>query len=261
MTASPATSRRVLVTSVIAGLVAGGAWGAALQAIARPSLPTLSVIGHGDAQIVLLDTTEVRVLVLLGNPGENLKMQMPALLTMFSQRIDLLIGTPTAVASFGVGFRDRWSVSHTLLVPESEEAGVNTASQTLISRNTRIALGGDISLALLLTTRNAWNTANPTRFPWIVAVEGETPLAALAADQHSIAMLATHGVGLVVVPQASPERLAILPGPASLATNARDDLVAPQSTTMLVRTYPEDIARFELRSNGIALPSWAERGQ
>lgn len=258
MTKHHATSRRALLTSTIAGLIAGGAWGAALQTIARPSHPTLSVIGRGDAQIVLLDTTEIRVLVLLGTPKEDLQTQIPALLTMFSQRIDLIIGTRTAITSLGPEFKGRWRVSHTLLVPESEETVANTSARTLMTKNARINLRDGISLVLLLTTRNAWNAASPTSFSWVLAIEGNIPLAALAADQHSIVMLATNGVGLVIVPEASPERIASLPGPASMAINARDDLLAPQSATILVRTYPEDIARFELHGEGIALLPWAE---
>jgi hypothetical protein len=49
--------------------------------------------------------------------------------------------------------------------------------------------------------------------------------------------------------------------PASIAVNSADDLawtMKDPSSAVLVRIYPEDISRFELRDDGIALPTWAE---
>jgi hypothetical protein len=95
----------------------------------------------------------------------------------------------------------------------------------------------------------------------MVTIDTGAVLVALTPDSSSAEGLAADGAVLVVVPNADVERLLSTQAPAAIATNARDDLgvlEGEDTPAMLVRIYAEDIARFEIRADGIALPTWAE---
>jgi hypothetical protein len=250
MAASPTRNRRTLILSAVAGVIAGGAWGAAIQALAKPSTPTLSIIGKGETQVILLDTTRLRVLILCGTPDEELRAQIPALLTMLRQRIDILVGTSAALDALGHEFWQRWRVSHSFVLADGVTAGQDTSTQTWITQAVGAELGDGVSIDFSLTTRDEWEATMEPRSLWAVTVRAGSSLVTLAPDMDSALVLSAPRSTLVAT---------LLP--ASIAVNSEDDLTWPTedpSGAVLVRIYPEDISRFELRDDGIALPTWAE---
>jgi hypothetical protein len=261
MAASPTRNRRTLVLSAVAGVITGGAWGAAIQALAKPSTPTLSIIGKRGTQVILLDTTRLRVLILCGTPDGELQAQIPALLTMLRQRIDILVGTSAALDALGHEFWQRWRVSHSLVLADGGTAGQDTSTQTWITGAVGAELGDGVSIDFSLTTRDEWDVTMEPRSLWAVTVRAGWSVVTLAPDMDSALVLSAPGSTLVVVPQGNANRLMATLLPASIAVNSADDLTWPTedpSGAVLVRIYPEDISRFELRDDGIALPTWAE---
>jgi hypothetical protein len=261
MAASPTRNRRTLVLSAVAGVIAGGAWGAAIQGLAKPSTPTLSIIGKGGTQVILLDTTRLRVLILCGTPDGELQAQIPALLTMLRQRIDILVGTSAALDAFGQEFWQRWRVSHSFVLANGMAAGKDTSTRTWITQAVGAELGDGVSIEFSVTMRDEWDVTMESRSLWAVTVRAGSSLVTLAPDMDSALVLSAPGPTLVVVPQGNVNRLMATLVLASIAVNPADDLTWPtedSSGAVLVRIYPEDISRFELRDDGIALPTWAE---
>jgi hypothetical protein len=200
-------------------------------------------------------------MILLGRPDDNLISRIPALLTVLHQRIDLLVGTSTAVSTLGPDFRRRWRVAHTFLFPEGKSTELDRPAQTWITDDVDADLGNGISLGFFVTSRNAWNATGATQHLWMITVATRTNLVTLTPDSSSAEVLAADSAVLLVVPNADVERLLTTRAPAAIAINARYDLGEPfreDASAMLVRIYGEDIARFEIREDGIALPTWAE---
>lgn|GEM_PF-4364586 len=261
-TSAPSTNRRALVVGTVTGILAGGVWGAAIQRLARTSSPSLAVIGRKDAQITLLDTPRIRVLILLGEPDEDLQNQIPALLTMLRQRIDIVIGSASSVESLGQAFMKRWRVTRSLVFPEGANIGPDTSSRTWVIADMTADLGSGISLQLTSTMRDAWNAAATPHNLWQVLVTDGRTKVSLTPNASSAAILTPQGVTLLITPRVNPEEVLPLLHPAVIASNTRDDLELPTDTSRpvsLVRTYPQDISHFGLMDTGLQLPSWTER--
>lgn len=257
----PRTNRRSLVIGAITGVMAGGVWGAAIQRLATPSTPSLAIIGKRDAQIVLLDTTRIRVLILLGIPDEDLQLQIPALLTMLRQRVDIVIGSISAIESLGQEFMERWQVTKSLVFPESSVVRPGAPLQTSVTSDMTADLGTGISLQLTSTMRGAWNAAEAPRNLWQVLITDGRTNVSLSPNVASALILAPQAATLLIIPRADPGQILSPLYPAALATNARDDLELPDDTSRtisLVRTYPQDISHFELVHIGLQLPAWTE---
>lgn len=243
------------------GVIAGGAWGAAIQHLAIPSSPSLAIVGRRDVQIVLLDTSRTRVLILLGIPEDDLELQIPALLTMLRQRIDLVVGSISSIEALDQEFMQRWQVTTCLVFPESTETGPDGPFRTWITSDLAVDLGNGISLQLTSTMRGAWNAAAAPRNLWQVFVTNGQEEVSLTPNDASASALAPQAATLLITPRADPHQLLPVLYPAVIATNARDDLALPDNASRevsLVRTYPQDISRFELIPTGLRLPSWSE---
>lgn len=253
-------TRRALLASTSLGVIAGGSWGASIQRLATPSVPSLSIIGENETQIALLDTTGVRALLLLGAPENDLQLQIPGMLSLLRQRVDLLVGTSSAVDALGSRFRHRWRVSHTLAIPDANPPSARAIDRTWVTQDLQAGLGNGLSLDLRTTSRGGWNAGLAERTLWIATILFGQQRVVLAPNAESLMTQGTAGASLVIVPELSLDRVAAL-GPSVIATNGRDDLALPQEGrpgVLLVRTYPQDIARFEFRREGLALPSWHE---
>ncbi len=257
----PGITRRALLVSGGLGILAGGTWGAAIQALATPSVPSLSVVGTEDMQIVLLDTTEVRVLLLLGSPDNDLQSQIPGMLTMLRQRVDLLVGGASSVNALGSLFRDRWQLAHTLAIAEPTSAHVASGTLTTVSDDLTIDLGNGVSIDLRIAVRGAWNlTTNPHTL-WAAIILHEEHKVVLAPSGEALVEMGATTPSLALVPKSSLVEITSILGPAAIAPNSRDGLtlqVQEPLDTLLVRIYPQDTARFEFSTSGLTLPSWHE---
>ncbi|HEV2074485.1 MAG TPA: hypothetical protein VGR29_12715 [Thermomicrobiales bacterium] len=255
-------TRRALLTSVGLGILAGGTWGAAIQALATPSAPSLSVVGKEDMQIVLLDTTEVRVLLLLGSPDDDLQSQIPGMLTMLRQRVDLLVGASSSVNALGSSFRNRWQLVHTLAIAEPASPPVASETLTTVRDDLMIDVGNGVSLDLRIAVRGAWKQTVNSHTLWAAIIRYGEHKIVLAPSGEALVELGATSPSLALVPVSPLGDIANTIGPGAIATNSRDDLtlqVQEPLGTVLVRIYAQDTARFELSRSGLTLPAWHER--
>lgn len=250
-----------MIASTSLGLAAGAAWGTAIYALGTPSVPSLSVVGKQEMQIALLDTTKIRILFLLGTPDSELQEQIPGILTMLRQRIDIVVGASEAVDALGAPFRHRWRVSHTLVIPEADSTITPTNNRTWVTRDVVVDLGDGASIDIQATSRAGWNRTATPHALWAAALHSGRQKISLAPSAESLAALVDTGSSLLVVPDAQTGKPAADLEARIVATNGREDLTFPREGglgAILVRTYPQDVARFELRPDGIALPAWHE---
>lgn len=255
-------TRRALLTSAGLGILAGGTWGAAIQALATPSTPSLSVVGKEDMQIVLLDTTEVRVLLLLGSPDDDLQSQIPGMLTILRQRVDVLVGASSSVNALGSRFRDRWQLAHTLAIAEPASLPVASGTLTTAGDDLTIDLGNGVSLDLHIAVKGAWNQTVNTHTLWATIISYGEHKIVLAPSGEALVELGATAPSLVLVPESSLVDIANTVGPGAIAMNSRDDLthqIREPLGTVLVRIYPQDTARLEFSTSGLTLPAWHER--
>lgn len=212
--------------------------------------------------MVLLDTTEARALIVLGDPKPRLLGQVAAMMSVLRQRIDVIVGTSTGVDALGKDFRSRWRVKHTLAIPEPNVMVASTARQTWITRNVAVDLGKSMSMSLIVSTRENWKATGRSHRPWIAVLRHLDHAIVLSPDTASVMALGYVRPILLVVPESNPVQMSKTVMPAAIATNAAEGLPARQtgvSGTVIVRTYPEDVSRFELRQDGVVLPTWAEK--
>ena len=255
-------TRRTLIASCGLGILTGGTWGAAVHGLATPSSPSLSVVGKDDMQVVLLDTTDVRVLILLGTPDEDLQRQIPAMLTLLRQRVDLLVGTSSSVNALGLRFRNRWRVTHALVVAEPASAPTMSGTRTSVRENLQTDLGSGVSMELRLAPRGAWNRSMTPLTPWVAVIRSGEHEVILAPNGEALVDMGVPAPSLALVPQSPLAHIARTLGPSAIATNSREELslqIQEPLDTVLVRIYPQDTARFEFSSSGLTLPNWHER--
>lgn len=251
--ASP--TRRGLVLGSVVGLLAGSAWGVALQALARTSNTVLSVIGTKASQIVLLDTTAVRAMVMLGPPSERLISTIPMLMTVFNRRLDIVVGSSDALAALDPDFLARWRVGHVFAIPVAGERGSDMPKRTTVLRDLSLDLGDDVELVLRSTTRRDWAASVATERLWAATILAAAGTTVLAPDDVSARTLMPAATDILVTPHADARSFS----GTALALNSWDDMDLPEAaaSATLIQIFPGDIARFVYGRAGIALPSWA----
>lgn len=254
-----ALTRRQLLSGSLAGVVAGGAWGAAIQSLAKPSAPTVSLIGAGASQIALVDTIDLRVLILLGPVSDGLVDAIPMLLTMVRQRLDIVVGPAATIEHLPAGFTSRWRVAHTFVIPAAGAATPATRTQTSVVDDFRLEPGNGVELVIRRSTRADWQAHAETQQLWTVTTTFDEAALVFAPDMASVDVLAERGPAVLAVPKGEVGHIARRWSPAAIAVNARDELDAAPGT-MLVRIHPGEVARFTIRDGQVALPPWAITG-
>jgi hypothetical protein len=258
----PRITRRRLLASCGLGTLTGGIWGAAVHGLATPSAPSLSVVGKEDMQIVLLDNTEVRVLILLGTPDQDLQRQIPGMLTLMRQRVDLLVGSSSSVSTLGSRFRDRWGLAQALAIAEPTSAPIMSGTFTSVRENLQVNLGNGVSMDLRLASRGAWNRTMKPLTLWSALIRYGEHAIVLAPSGEALVETGVAAPSLALVPEYPLPHITRTLGPSAIATNSRDELtlqIQEPLNTVLIRIYPQVTARFEFSPSGLTLPTWHER--
>jgi hypothetical protein len=127
-----------------------------------PDVPTLSVVGTGASQLALLDTTGARALIVLGLPQQDVLDQVPAMLTTFRQRIDLLIGDEAAIDVVAGHARDRWNTAHELVIPTAlgGRAALERSRRTVVRSGLTIELGDGCTTTLTIAPQGEWENTD-----------------------------------------------------------------------------------------------------
>jgi hypothetical protein len=255
------TSRRRFLTLSVGGALAGAAWTAGLAVLARGHRPQLFAIGTGTWQVILVEHGSSRVLFLAGQFDESPETHIDRLCGLLRQHLDVVVGDGNVLGLLSSGFRDRRAVS-TFVETDGSALATGTNSHQPLTRDAAITVGAlDIVVYALRT--GEWLASAEPKVNWLARISHGALELAIAP---SLDLIAQHGfpATLGVAPIGSPARLwKATPGMA-VATNARDDLgtlatgVPLHLPTKLVRTFPEDIAAFELRQGRLRLPDWVE---
>jgi hypothetical protein len=261
MNEQPRLSRRAAFSSVASGIVLGTIWGATFPIVASENRPSLIVIGHHSSQIVLVDSGEARALVFLGVPDDALIERIPSMMTLFRQRIDIVIGTKSVLEQRAIASRSRWKIRHAIMMSgRTTTPGVNMPT-TVISDSASIDLGRGMTLRCSVGHRNEWlvgNAAIPEL--WMTLVSHPSGDVALVPDEPSIEALGPLDATLIVMPEPAPSRITSMTPAKAIAINYDSDAAEEDAGASLAvtRIYPQDIARFPFGDDGIELPAWTE---
>jgi hypothetical protein len=260
MTAETRASRRSVVATLLSGAVLGGMWGAAFPVFASENRPSMAVVGHKGAQIVLLDSSEARVLLLVGDPDERLFDTLPAMMTLFRQRIDVLVASQPVLLRHVRELQDRWTIRHAISIqhrPELETASIPTTPVTDV---VSVSLGANITLECQVSHRREWDarTQHGTSTLWTASVHHPGSRTLIAPDLASLEASTRQPATLLISPDLPTAALTDVRPYGAYACNYDGEGIEDADTDalLLTRIYPQDIARFVLHDEGIDLPPW-----
>ncbi len=259
MTEQSAT-RRDLVATIAGGAVLGAVWGAAFPALAMEGRPTIAVVGADNAQLALIDAGSARALVFIGEPDDALLERLPAMLTVFRQRIDLVVGSLPALDAHAKDLSDRWSIRHAVMISATDDASTLPFTSNTVSGALDIALGEHVMLKIRVGHRDEWRTPDPGSGPplWSIRVVRNTDVVSIVPDARSFGATLPGPAAVLISPSApSPELRAKSPTNA-IAINFDSESIdpSPGDGVALTRIFPRDIARFVLAEDGVELPPW-----
>jgi hypothetical protein len=200
------------------------------------------------------------VLGLSGEPDDELLETLPAIMTVFRQRIDLLVATPRVLAGRGIDLQRRWRIRHAISLGVSDVAPPSALPTTVVRDALDVSLNEDTRLLLRMGYRNAWRAdeASPGSSLWNATLETPAGRVTIAPDVPSIAAIAPAPSALLIVPDApAPEILGVSPS-SGLAVNYDSDSLksSPPSDLALTRIYPRDVARIVVAGDHLELPEW-----
>lgn len=263
MTGNATTNRREVVATIAAGAVLGAVWGAAFPVLATEGRPTIAVIGERNAQLALVDAGAARLLVLVGEPDDRLLQRLPAMLTVFRQRIDVIVGTSTALIAHSQSLVRRWRVRHAIVMSNTADAPSLPVPATVVADGVDIEAGDTTRLALRIGYRDEWRLRGPGGAPmWSLRIARGDSVVSIVPDARSFAAVPPGTSAVLVSPSAPPSELRAVSPASALAVNYDSDSIAspPGAGVALIRVYPQDISRFTLAGNGVELPPWTEAG-
>lgn len=251
-------SRRDLIATVTGGALLGALWGAAFPIVATERRPTIAVVGHRNAQVILIDVSSARVLLLSGEPDDEVLEVLPAMMTVFRQRIDVLIATPQVLGQHAMSFRKRWRVRHAIALGHGPRP--SAIPTTFVTDALDVSLDDDALMLLRIGHRSRWQTDTVPQSSdlWCATLQTPAGNVTIAPDVTSISAVGPEASTLMIVPDApAPEILAVSPASA-LALNYDSDSIrtAPPSAHALLRVYPRDVARIVIGKEGLELPEW-----
>jgi len=261
MNEQPRLSRRAAFASVASGLVLGAVWGATFPIVASESRPSIAIVGHRGAQLVLIDSGKARALVFLGDPDDRLIERIPSIMTLFRQRIDVIVGTRPVMERRAFDLKSRWSIEHAVAVHSSAIPPSWAMPATVISDAASIDLGGEMTLRCTVGHRGEWLIGHESSStPWSARLTHPSGEVVLVPDAASLDALGPVDAPLIVMPEPAPGHVQSWKTARALAINYDSDAAEENTspTVAITRTYPQDIARFTFGNDGIELPAWTE---
>lgn len=255
-----AATRRDVIATIAGGAVLGAVWGAAFPALAMEGRPTIAVVGEQNAQLALIDAGSVRAMIFIGEPDVALMERLPAMLTVFRQRIDIVIGSVFALVAQAGALSDRWKVRHAVAICPVNGSPSLSIPSTTVSDALDIALEERVTLEIRVGHREEWRTPDPGSGPplWSMHVRRDATAVSIVPDARSFAATLPGPSAVLIAPSApSPEIRSKAPA-NSLAINFDSESIDPPPSdgVALTRIFPRDIARFVLTDDGVELPAW-----
>lgn len=260
MSGSEGRSRRDLIATVAGGTLLGALWGAAFPIVATERRPTISVVGHHRAQVALLDTSSSRVLLLSGEPDDKLLESLPAIMTMFRQRIDLIVATTSVLSHHAATLGRRWRIRHALAL-EGRSADIALSLPTsVVEDGIDARLDEHTHLRIRMGHRLEWMSALPGQESplWCVTMETRAGNVVMVPDIGSFAAIGPPAATLLIAPDAPATELIRISPASAMAVNYDSDTIrtSPSDGPALTRIYPTDVARFVIDDGQLVLPEW-----
>lgn len=245
-------SRRILIGSAI-----GVGWAAAVKHFSFPGDMRVSVIGKSRSQLALVDMDQMHTVVCLGAPEDALLRNLPLLMTLFRQHLDLAIGSEDAIMAIQ---RHGYKPCETLIVGAPRRG--NAAAHNVLSRSVSIDCGSDAHLNIRLNTIGAWSSDRNPQTYWSADLRAQECTVAMAATDLDAVSSGPARADIVIVPAATSTTVLRKLGARALATNESSafDTLSRQPAENVIPIFPDDVAAFGITSNGVTLPSWAHGG-
>lgn len=252
-------NRRELTSTIAGGALLGAIWGATFPILATERRPTLAVVGKGQTQLALLDSGQARALILSGEPDDDLLERLPAVMTAFRQRIDVIIGGSPMLMARTAELARRWRIRHAIVISGSRDAPSLPISSTVVSDARHLTLGTDMTLTLTIGHRHEWRSVTTSRSVplWSINIEAHGGRVAITPDVTSFAAVPPERASLLVAPDMPGHELFARSPATAVAVNYDSSTInPPPEGTLVTRVYPRDISRFVFGETGLELPSW-----
>jgi hypothetical protein len=255
-------NRRELFTTIAGGVVLGGLWGVAFPVFARENRPSVAIVGHRHAQIALVDSSSARALILLGEPDDRLIDQLPAMMTLFRQRIDLVIGSDTALAPSAADLNARWTTKQAIAFQSTTRASNPPIPTITVLTPISIDLDGHVTLVCSPGHRDEWLASSPQRTSpiWSIELRHSGSTIVFAPDALSLASATPASATMIVTPDAPSQATLRRTTASAWAVNhdTVNEYFKPSDGVALTRIYPEDISRFVWDNSTIVSPPWTQ---
>lgn len=260
MIGAEARSRRDLIATVTGGALLGALWGAAFPIVATERRPTIAVVGHHGAQIILIDTASSRVLFLSGEPDRDLLETLPAVMTVFRQRIDLVLATSSVLADNIQALQQRWRIRRAIALEGKTSAATFLVPTTVVDDGIDVSLDESTELRIRMGHRKAWLSTVQGPIPpiWRATIATRAGNVVVVPDIASLAAIGAPAASLLISPDAPVDELLRISPASAIAVNYDSETIrpAPKSGPALTRIYPVDVARFVIGEGAVILPEW-----
>lgn len=245
-------SRRQLIGVAIGG-IGGGAWSAGFLWATRVDSPRLEVIGIDATQLILLDTTAERVLIVAGPHHERMLDTLPDMLGALRHRIDILFASESALHMGAESIRDRWNVGRTFALPEVA-SNLSPSADIAVVQPLDVTLSHGVSLRCIPHRRYA-QSALGSDPGWRIEIQRGSQIIGIASSFEILSSVPAGPYGLAIAPSGSiqlAERKSLAASYGVNEWNIQDSVI---STTQ-VRIFERDVAEFTIGNDSIGLPDW-----
>lgn len=262
MTDRTSLSRRELINVLTGGALIGGLWATAFTGFATEDDASLSVVGGRGAQVVIVDSKPERALILVGMPDDHLLERLPAMMTIFRQRIDIIIGSHVALEHLAASFRSRWNLSHAVVLRSDVASTPLSMATTTVVESARIDLGRKLTIDCHVGHRGEWSESihDTEDDYWCIQIDHAAGRVIIAPNAASLETITLPAASLLVVPEAPPKATLHRVQVSAIAANEDAKFLPDLAADIpLTRIYPIDVARFELTGEKLRLPPWTQQ--
>lgn len=240
--------------------------GSSIAAMVVRGEPRLLVVGENQWQVALLLASRTRVLMLTGDLSREAVEVIPMLMSVMRQRIDVVVGPASGLALLPDRFRQRWMVRSFIPLPDDNGTSLEKPAPGRL-----LQLPGGFHVAVFSVPKGFWAESSRAAMrsaTHVITISWSRYVIAIADSLEAIAEFGSGSTTMAVAPGGAIEHIARVLRVPTLCINAdqvRDqDIDAGSDSShrladrMLVRIFPEDVAEFRLRHDGVAIPSWRQ---
>lgn len=268
---SGSVSRRSALQLLVGSACVGAAWGTGLTALSNVGGPSATLCGHDDWQLILIECGRSRALVLMGIPSETIDETLTRMMGSFRQRIDLVIGAPTAIEQLPSEYRSRWNVQRTVVLGGAD-TGSLLAETASIASPVGIDIDSRLNVSLIPVIEDQWKVTDRLMGSvdrWIVSAHANGSTIRLAEQLEDLQDTIGGSTAVAVAPRGNLRSYWSFNPDSAVAINGdhvpEDVITSPESNVQdrfwLVSVFPDDITHLKFMDQGVAVPEWARSVQ